>query len=518
MAWHLPVDFDRRPAAEQQEILTWVRTVILCGGTDYRRYQREAMQDCFGLRLDNGFSEQLIAKGSESELAFSLDKVREGQHRRRPAPQQLASEFQALVAFKTANLTDLNYERCGIWKPVTAKQKGEHLGLLFGALVSDPHGGVKGRGVDPARLTIALLIVPAVWDWYLRWRHARRGFYTTWETNMLQLGMSLTRRGTGWLRQNPQLGRRLAPLAGLLTAEDAHAITEDWDTACDTAHRFLDARSREVARISRVHRDPFEPILPILEAPSPLGEYRRIGESIICSMPDRRRHARAAAETLRSYLMLRIALHLGVRQKNLRELRFCPTSERHTSEKRLEALQVGELRWDYERSIWEVLIPASAFKNSNSSFFRGRPFRLALPDLDKLYERMQQYVNWGRPLLLGNADDPSTFFVKTAKRTSESASFSQAGFYEAWRMMTQRYGVYNPFTGRGAIKGLLPHGPHNVRDVLATHILKQTGSFEQASYAIQDTPEMVAKHYGRFLPQDKAAMAAKILNAAWSSA
>ena len=27
-----------------------------------------------------------------------------------------------------------------------------------------------------------------------------------------------------------------------------------------------------------------------------------------------------------------------------------------------------------------------------------------------------------------------------------------------------------------------------------THILKQTGSFEQASYAIQDTPDMVAKH------------------------
>lgn len=48
-------------------------------------------------------------------------------------------------------------------------------------------------------------------------------------------------------------------------------------------------------------------------------------------------------------------------------------------------------------------------------------------------------------------------------------------------------------------------GPHNVRDVLATHILKQTDSYEQASYAIQDTPAMVAKHYGHFLPQDKAA-------------
>jgi hypothetical protein len=49
-------------------------------------------------------------------------------------------------------------------------------------------------------------------------------------------------------------------------------------------------------------------------------------------------------------------------------------------------------------------------------------------------------------------------------------------------------------------------------------ILKQTGSYEQASYAIQDMPDMVAKHYGRFLPQDKAALAAKILNRVWEAA
>jgi hypothetical protein len=72
--------------------------------------------------------------------------------------------------------------------------------------------------------------------------------------------------------------------------------------------------------------------------------------------------------------------------------------------------------------------------------------------------------------------------------------------------------------GRGAIPGLLLHGPHNVRDVLATHILKVTGSYEQANYAIQDTPDLVAKHYGRFLPQDKAALAAQILNKVWEAA
>ena len=104
------------------------------------------------------------------------------------------------------------------------------------------------------------------------------------------------------------------------------------------------------------------------------------------------------------------------------------------------------------------------------------------------------------------------------KATSVSAAYDQTTFYEAWRLIIQRYGIYNPYTGRGVVRGLLPHGPHNVRDVLATHILKRTGSYEQASYAIQDTLETVAHHYGRFLPQDKAALAAQVLNKVWAEA
>lgn len=101
---------------------------------------------------------------------------------------------------------------------------------------------------------------------------------------------------------------------------------------------------------------------------------------------------------------------------------------------------------------------------------------------------------------------------------SRDASYDQNTSYEAWRLVVQRNGIYNPYTCRSAIEGLFPHGPHSVRDVLATHVLKITGSYEQASYAIQDTPEMVAKHYGRFLPQNRAALLAQILNKVWAAA
>ncbi|PYE22676.1 IS66 Orf2 like protein [Rhizobium sp. PP-CC-3A-592] len=115
---------------------------------------------------------------------------------------------------------------------------------------------------------------------------------------------------------------------------------------------------------------------------------------------------------------------------------------------------------------------------------------------------------------------PSTLaFCNRRRDRVKLLFFNRSGFVLILKRLTiQRYGIYNPYTGRGAIEGLLPHGPRNVRDVLATHILKQTGSYEQASYAIQDTPDMVARHCGRFLPLDKAALAAKILNQVWQAA
>lgn len=84
-------------------------------------------------------------------------------------------------------------------------------------------------------------------------------------------------------------------------------------------------------------------------------------------------------------------------------------------------------------------------------------------------------------MLLAGAGDPGTLVVKTVETKTKDASYDQTTFYEAWRTAIQRYGIYNLYTGHGAIKGLLPHGPHNVRDVFATQFLKQTGSYEQAS-------------------------------------
>jgi len=434
------------------------------------------------------------------------------------APPQLAEEMAELVRFKSATLTDIGFQRRGVWGEETALQKIEHLGLMFGALAAAPDGAVSGKGIPLARLSFAILVFPRVWDWYVQWRERRRGFYTRWEVEMLRLGMALTREGTGWLRQQPDLANRLKPIKELISEDDIAQARLDWDAACDVAHAHAAARSKEIERVARVHRDPFEPILSVLEADSPVAEYRKIADEIVLHAPSPDRYPRAAAESCRSLLLIRLGLHLGLRQKNLRQLMVCPRDQLPRSERQLEKLRRGEIRWSERQHGWEVLIPAVAFKNADSSFFAGRPFRFILPDLCGLYGYIINYIERHRSVLLNGAEDPGTFFVKTVKASSRNAEYDQNTFYEAWRHITQRYGGYNPYTGRGAIKGLLPHGPHSIRDVLATHVLKQTGSYEQASYAIQDTPEMVAKHYGRFLPQDKSALVAAILNRVWEAA
>jgi len=231
-------------------------------------------------------------------------------------------------------------------------------------------------------------------------------------------------------------------------------------------------------------------------------------------MQDEDRYPRAAAEAVRSFLMLRLDRHLGLRQKNLRQL---PPA--HAGISRHRGPPRGYEAWrnplsDRDRG-WEVL---GCWSRRTPSKTQLLVLRLkTLPT--RSCRIFSTSTTSSTPTSNGLAvccwpahEDPDTLFVKTVKANSGDAAYNRTTFYEAWRLTIQRYGIYNPYTGRGEIKGLLPHGPHNVRDVLATHILQQTGSYEQASYAIQDTAEMVASHYGRFLPQGKAALAVKILN------
>lgn len=182
LAWHLPHDFDSRTAAERDEILAWVRDVVISGATDYRRYQAEAAKVRYAIR----FPALTKRKALRQQAGRHEDAAREGgdadidlAHAAIDAPAPLADEVKELVRFKTSILTDIGFQRNGVWNEQTAFQKIEHLGLLFGALAASPHGAVKGLGVPHPDLAMGLLVFPAVWDWYVQWRERRRGLCQT---------------------------------------------------------------------------------------------------------------------------------------------------------------------------------------------------------------------------------------------------------------------------------------------------------------------------------------------------
>lgn len=502
LAWHLPDDFDKLKVSKQNEIISWIRMNILQGTTEYRSYHAETIKIPFSIHF--------------STCHQMLTGSRRKNFRTRAAPSQLEEEMQQILDFKMSTFTLGNSQRNGVWGVETALQKIEHFGLMFGALAAQPKGPIQGLGIPLESLTFGLLAFPKIWDWYLMWRERRRGFFTHWEEDMMRNASAFSRSETGWIRQHPEIGLNLRPINGILSSEEIKNAKEDWSQQCDTAFHHASKRCKEIKGNMRVHRDPFEPILPILEASSPVGEYKKIADEIRKSFPDKKLFPKRYAESLRAYLMIRLGIVLGVRQKNLRQLLICTPPAKRRTDHILADLRRGEMRWSDLHDLWEICIPVNAFKNSDSSFFSGQSFRLLCPDLDGLNKYINEYITHYRSLLLGKSPDPGTFFIKSTTKRMKNLEYSQATFYEAWRQTIQRYGIYNPYTKRGAIKGLLPHGPHNIRDVLATHILKVTGSYEQASYAIQDTPEMVSHHYGRFLPQDKASLASAIVSRAWT--
>lgn len=159
LAWHLPDDFNNRSPAERAEILTWVRTVVISGATDYRRYQAAAIKQRYGLRFSSLTRPQagLIARAQDAEVedlgAEDPDLLAASVQ----APRALDDEMAALVRFKTSTLTEIGFRRLGVWGAETADQQIEHLGLLFGALAASPAGAIHGRGVPFRQLSFALL-------------------------------------------------------------------------------------------------------------------------------------------------------------------------------------------------------------------------------------------------------------------------------------------------------------------------------------------------------------------------
>lgn len=216
IAWHLPAGYEQRPPEAKAEILDWIVKNLGVGSTDYRRYLLDRLQAPYGLplRADDGVT-----------------------------PFRLLEEIDALLAFKTVAFVPIGWQRNGVWNAETAAQKRLQFGQMFGALTE--------MGIKPHALSLTLLVVPQVWDMWLRWREGRRGFYVAGEADFLHLAEALARPGTGWLRQSPKIAGHLRVVKNLLGRDQVTEVRADWASACDRLLVYARGRARDIRRIAR---------------------------------------------------------------------------------------------------------------------------------------------------------------------------------------------------------------------------------------------------------------------------
>jgi len=518
--WHLPKNFDTRPPSERKTIVRWLEKNVLQGATEYGAYQRTATKDRYMLRLPDihdvpareiyidriGFSAREVSSRGRKLISYSHSIG---------APAQLVRELTSLVRFKRSQIAPSGMMRTTGWGQYSAFKRIKDYARMFGALAASPQSEIRGGGVQLSKLTLALLVFPAIWDWWLHWHEQRRTFFTAYERNALVDAVSLIRRDTGWIRQNASLADHLVPIKGLVTPSDIRKARKDWSGTCDKAIIYLKSRIRELNRVIQVHRDPFQPILAVLNVDAPLAEYRKIADEVLRDFPNDKRYPLLAAQRARAYLLLRLGMQLGLRRRNLSELLVCRKGDTPRSDKFLRERRRGEIRWLNREKRWEVYIPALAFKNWDSMFFKRSPYRMILEDTAGLYRWIDIYLRRYRKVLLEGHSDGGTFFVRTLPAECESSEFVGNSLSTYWRDTIIKFGIFNPYTRRGAIAGLLPHGPHSIRDVIATHFIKLTSSYELAAYALHSTPKTIEQHYCRFLAEEKTALAARVLNKVW---
>ena len=486
----LPDDFCEREPEERSEIVQWLAENLVISGTEWSRWLRALVDHPFKLK--------------ETPL--------------------LKEELDGLISLKRAKLVPVGMRRSGSWSEASARMfRDTFLRFMrFLALPSNEGNPLAGgAGLDPSQLTMALLICDKFVDGWVRWMANRRrkskpsvdnikgadsGESYAGSDLQFVIGVAwLFHPETGWLTQNPEIARHLRPVPGYIDEALIGRALSDWGAVCSEAFTKYGVLIRQLEEVVEEQRDPFEPILPLLDLDhphyqNPIPALRRFTQNIIKDMPDGSVAPLLAAIHLRNYLIARILIITALRSRNIRELTY---KEDNT----------GQLRRRGEE--WVIVIPWQSFKNKDSSFFGTRKkkhdYVKVLKDKDGLYGWIDMYLSVYRPQIL--KDKKTDIFFAAWKN---NPLLTEGTLYMIYRRLTMRYLSYNKYRGEG-IPGVMPHGPHAVRDIIATFVLQQTGSYDHAAYAIGDAAQTVREHYGRFMPKDKVRLVDKLIDDAWDS-
>lgn len=351
----------------------------------------------------------------------------------------------------------------------------------------------QGTGLVAEDLTLAWLAVRGTVEKLLDFRQVRSGAHSGATETFINAFGSLLQPKSGWLWLHPELAGRLPE-----RHQRSVQAAGEWESYCAEVHKELRKALASLKRHREIKktRDPMLPILPILNLPEPLSALNHALNLHRADLEARSQayklFSKNQATGWRDHLLISLLARFPLRAKHWGLLTYKEDGTGHLQK--------------HPSNGWQLVIPYEDFKNvRNEAVFPPNAPNLALTlrfnqaaSLQQLIPVLEFYLEHARPILAANG--PLLFPKKEGKAMTALDLFFRI---QDW---THEYLSQHSSRGRG-IKGVHAFGPHAFRDIVATHIIKTTGSVTQAANILLDGEETVKRHYARFLPEDRLKLA-----------
>lgn len=337
----------------------------------------------------------------------------------------------------------------GLWVPTGDRAFSEVASFLGWAKLSPDRGG---RGMSPDQLTLGLFSDKTLLVKYLDWMVERAGAIHGGIVWFVRFAAMLCHPVTGYLRTRTDIRERMK-----FSSLDA------WEGHLRDVQRWLikeiDPKLVVAHKSSGRSRDTNKAIAPILAMASPLDALAQMVRKLENSL----RFAEGPEEMriARDVMLVALLISNPLRALNIRRLTYLPDNS-------------GHLRRTPEGG-WKLFIPRADFKNIHGAA-KDRDYDVEIDP--SVWPFITRYLKTYRPML--GQDRPELVFV------------SERNLAREWKGLNRRFHLIT----RTLIPGCGGFGPHSVRHIYATHVIKQTkGDFLAAAEALHDEPDTVKQSY-----------------------
>lgn len=519
---HLPDGFNDLSLFEQEEQIDQARQTFLFQDTAYSHRQREMSKDRYRLKqadwpeiMSVSWDKQIPMVASEADEDF-WELRKPGEEIRTPGKNDIPASSQGYRKGGRDFKRGITEAMFGYYtRPRHLTQEQRDQAKFLNRSMTTSFRPQAGLGIPVELLHPVIFLLPDLVTSYIWFRARRSGVPGRILLHSLSLAAHFVRPDAGLVWKDKTMITQLEALKEWWDA-NPHDLTEgslkldlepfrkNWQKAVKAVFKAYGKEHRKV-RSGKMPstRDPFLPIQGIIDHPNPMEKYMVGVRSLLQSRPP---SARSRHVQVRDSIITLVLIQTGLRAATMLFEYDDPATTPNGPKAKATGVDTAPRimrRVDDDGGIeWHLYIPAIAFKNYHSDYFAGgRPYEHTLRDEDDLYDLLDLYVSQSRLFLLAG-ERTDAFFVTTKRQAVDGMALNRI-----YRRITRYHFVADSNRKGHGIADVMTHGPHAVRHIIATHIMKTTGNLHLAAWAIQDSVRTVEQYYARFFPRDKVRLA-----------